>query len=209
MGMHFADVLDINLAKTESPIESAFLRCVSPLLRDDVAVVPQKGITSPWGVFRLDFVLERGALRVCVECDGAEFHEDGRDEWRDVMCISAGYVSDVFRFRGKDLYARPDDCVGGLAVELPELFSERGLHIALRRASEDVEPQIRRLLGIPQTAVRHAQYRNAPGCLSYWHRSAKSVARDPFCSMVAKYLDDHRGMSLQAVNDQWHVEHPW
>lgn len=100
---------------TESPIEAMFIR--SFYMRADAAraaameplgikVWPQRRLDS----FRVDFLLERGARKLVVECDGHEFHERTKeqatkDKSRDRALVSRGYT--VMRFTGSEIWANP------------------------------------------------------------------------------------------------------
>ena len=68
----------------ESPLEDTFARGLSKFLRPGTNLEKQVEVTTICGDFRLDFVATTMAgRRVAYECDGAEFHDAQRDEWRD------------------------------------------------------------------------------------------------------------------------------
>lgn len=66
------------------------------------------------GPHRTDFLIEIGnALRICVECDGHEYHartkeQAARDRSRDRWLQTAGYM--VLRFTGSEIWRDPADC---------------------------------------------------------------------------------------------------
>src|SRR5690348_13829612 len=101
--------------QTESPIEDLLLEAVRPRLSESARITPQVDVPTACGVFRLDFVIEGGGVRIGVECDGADFHDESRDEWRDALIIGSRQIDGIFRFRGCDLHWRLDDCLFAIA----------------------------------------------------------------------------------------------
>lgn len=80
------------------------------------------------GTFRLDFVtFGQNTFRVAFECDGKDFHNEARDEWRDAMILGSGEVDIIYRFRGSDLMYHMEDIIYAVAQWEPELFSQRGM----------------------------------------------------------------------------------
>lgn len=130
----------------DSPIEDELARHLDKYLAPTVAIVPQHPVETLAGRFRLDFALHAAGQRWGLECDGAEFHDSDRDEWRDAMILATGEVDAIFRFQGKDLVYRATDCVALLAGRLRGLFSAAGLlnletlTPELGDTSEDNEP---------------------------------------------------------------------
>lgn len=123
----------------ESPIEADFASCCFKHLRPDVHVQKQVEVSTTHGGFRIDFVLSLGGKRVAVECDGRDFHEDGRDEFRDAILLGEGHLETVYHFRGCDLVYYPDDCIWLMSAVDPHLFSERGrLHLDFLQRIEKV-----------------------------------------------------------------------
>ena len=110
----------------DSPIEEVFAYAIVKYLDADVDFHTQYPVETLCGRFRLDFVAEVGARKVGFECDGAEFHDEGHDEWRDAMILGDHKVDAIYRLRGTDIHRRLDDCLHLLARLEPELFSERG-----------------------------------------------------------------------------------
>jgi hypothetical protein len=120
----------------ESPIESDLEYALGKYLAPSVHVKRQAWVQTSYGNFRLDFELHLGTLRVGVECDGADFHDEYRDEWRDATMLGEGLIDEVIRFAGKDLVYRLNDCLHVLFRLHPELFAERAHYALTKLASE-------------------------------------------------------------------------
>lgn len=93
---------------------------------------PEKGIVlvpqCKWSTYRIDFAIfvNRG-LRLCVECDGHDFHERTaeqaeRDRRRDREMLER--LAPVIRFTGREIYRDPFACapqvINLLAVRLAQ-----------------------------------------------------------------------------------------
>lgn len=110
----------------ESPIEEAFAWHLVKHLGEAVAFEKQVEVSTTCGGFRMDFVATAAGRRIAFECDGAEYHNELRDECRDAVILWAGHVDAVYRLRGADLHYRMDDVLAALVVAESELFSARG-----------------------------------------------------------------------------------
>lgn len=110
----------------ESPIEDALAYQLVKHMSPAAKLVPQHTVHTPWGRFRADFLITSGARRVCIECDGRDFHDARRDEWRDVLILGSGHADAVYRFSGGAIVHSLDDCLFVLSVLEPELFDDRG-----------------------------------------------------------------------------------
>lgn len=112
----------------DSPIEDLFAYNAVKYLADDVELMPQVSIQTICGRFVLDFLLQSpSAGRVAVECDGKEFHEESRDEWRDAMILGGGLVDAIYRLRGCDIHFHIEDLLYLMSRHDPTLMSERGI----------------------------------------------------------------------------------
>lgn len=122
----------------ESPIEDAFAWHLVKHL--DPAVHLMKQVTAPTicGSFRLDFLAEAGASRIGFECDGADYHDELRDECRDAMILWSGHADVIYRLRGANLHRRMNEVLGTLADHEPALFSDRGRRNVAHLSSEAV-----------------------------------------------------------------------
>jgi very-short-patch-repair endonuclease len=109
----------------ESPIEKIFARECSKYLDSGVSFDCQVEVQTRHERFRIDFVLE-GVI--AVECDGRDFHNSFRDEFRDAILLGEEHFLTIYHFRGCDLTYYPEDCIWLISLENPGLFTERGRH---------------------------------------------------------------------------------
>jgi hypothetical protein len=118
----WADSLD---SACESPIEEIFARECPKYLDSRASFDCQAEVRTRHELFCVDFVLEE---RIAVECDGCDFHDPLRDEFRDAILLGEGHFTTVYHFRGRDLTCYPEDCIWLISLEYPAMFSERGRH---------------------------------------------------------------------------------
>lgn len=111
----------------DSPLEDDFAYHLTKYLEPTIRLVPQFEVKTICGVFRIDFVAEGPMGLIGFECDGKQFHDDSRDEWRDAMILGSNGVEAIYRLRGTDLYYHIDDILYIVSRWNPELFSQRGL----------------------------------------------------------------------------------
>lgn len=124
----------------DSPIEDLFAVNAIKYLDPSVRLDKQVEAATPWGTFRIDFVLSGNGPRVGVECDGREFHEEYRDEWRDALLLGTGAVDTIYHLRGADLTYHVEDLLYLMSRWDGHLFSERGKVVLGKLASEQVRP---------------------------------------------------------------------
>jgi hypothetical protein len=77
----------VNRYELESPIEELFIEGLERYLSPHPKVIPQYELVTPNGRFRLDFLLIMCNQRIGVECDGHDFHDEWKDEWRDAIIL--------------------------------------------------------------------------------------------------------------------------
>jgi hypothetical protein len=111
--------------KLESPLEEMFIHKFEKYLAPDVAIFPQFEVPTIAGTFRLDFLLTIADKKIAFECDGKEFHNEFRDEFRDGLILGTGTIDAIYRFRGKDLHTFLDDCIYLIYHFDKELFNNR------------------------------------------------------------------------------------
>lgn len=111
----------------DSPLEDDFAYHLTKYLEPTVFFVPQFEVKTICGTFRIDFVVQSPMGLIGFECDGKEFHDSSRDEWRDAMILGSNGVNAIYRLRGADLYYHIDDVIYVVSRWNPELFSQRGL----------------------------------------------------------------------------------
>lgn len=130
----------IYLPPYDSPIEDAFAYHAVKYLSETVWFRPQWEVQTICGRFVVDFVVElQGGYRVGFECDGKEFHDDARDEWRDAMILGGDFLDAIYRLRGSDITHHINDLLFIVSLCEPQLFSERGCLNLRSIASEDVQ----------------------------------------------------------------------
>ncbi len=113
----------------DSPLEDVFAWSLSKYVARDVTIFRQFEVPTACGKFRIDFVaVTPNGYRVAFECDGADFHEDSRDEWRDAMILGSGQVDSIIRLRGQDIFHRVNDVLLVASRWHPRIFSERAFH---------------------------------------------------------------------------------
>lgn len=114
----------------ESPIEDIFAQECAKYLDPGVAFDSQVWVDTQHGRFRIDFVLSQSPRRVAVECDGEDFHDQFRDEFRDAILLGEMAFPEVYHFRGCDLVYHPEDCLWLMSTLTPTLFTGCGrLHL--------------------------------------------------------------------------------
>ena len=129
----------------ESPIEDIFAINVVKYLHEDTDFDKQVEVRTIAGAFRLDFVIRRNGKRVAVECDGRDFHDDYRDEWRDAMIFGADAVDVIYRLPGCCIFSIIEHVLQRMAKEDTELFSDRGQIILDKLASNSEAADLDRL----------------------------------------------------------------
>ena len=72
-------------------------------------------------------MLLSNGVKIGFECDGKEYHDSSRDDWRDAMILGGGHVDSIFRFRGCDLTYHLEDLLFIVSRYEPNIFSKRGL----------------------------------------------------------------------------------
>jgi hypothetical protein len=123
----------------DSPIEDTFAKFAAKYLSQDVTMNTQVEITTICGQFRLDFVvISPNGKRTAFECDGKEFHEESRDEWRDAMILGSNSIDEIYRISGKEITYRIEDVFYALSLWSPWLFDDRQKYNLCRIATEEV-----------------------------------------------------------------------
>lgn len=126
----------------ESPIEKIFAEQIFKYLSEDAYFEKQVSVNTICGTFRLDFVAECAGRRIGIECDGKDYHDPYRDQWRDAMILDQGQISAIYRLKGKNIYWDIEDCLFALAAYEPQLFSERGLSNLKNLASDSAKSSV-------------------------------------------------------------------
>lgn len=123
----------------DSPLEDNFAYHFVKYLKEDVDFIPQAEINSICGNFYIDFlVCAPSGEKVAFECDGKEFHNESRDEWRDAMILGSSEVGSIYRLRGADITYHINDVLFVISRYNPEIFSIRGIRNLNSLASSTV-----------------------------------------------------------------------
>jgi hypothetical protein len=121
---------NIGTLKTESPIEEIFAWECMKYLDNSVSLESQVEVNTEHGQFRIDFVMSHRGKGIAVECDGHDFHEGFRDEFRDAILLGEGHFETIYHFRGCDLTHRDKDCLWLISALDAYVFTERA-HLIL------------------------------------------------------------------------------
>ena len=111
----------------ESQLEDIFALTIIKYLNTSIDFQKQVEVDTICGKFRIDFIADCGSKKVAFECDGREYHNESRDEWRDAMILGSKAVDVIYRLRGSDLTYHIEDCLFVISKNDPEIFSPRGL----------------------------------------------------------------------------------
>lgn len=110
-----------------SPLEDSFAYHLEKYVGDNVQIDSQVPSETICGLFIMDFVAHSPRIgRIGIECDGKEFHNESRDEWRDAMILGTAAVDVIYRIRGRDIAHHINDVLYCIAQLEPGLCSERG-----------------------------------------------------------------------------------
>jgi very-short-patch-repair endonuclease len=111
----------------DSPIEDAFAYHFAKYANENVQFDCQVPVQTICGLFVIDFVAHAPNIgRIAIECDGKDFHDESRDEWRDAMILGAKAVDTIYRVRGSDIAHHIDDILFCLSRLEPGIASKRG-----------------------------------------------------------------------------------
>jgi len=113
----------------ESPIEQMFLDEFRKFVADGVSFGQQITINTDWGNFRADFEAVADGKKYIFECDGAEFHEEFRDEFRDALILGTGSADVIYRLPGSVVFRRCREALLEISRLDPELFSSRSIEV--------------------------------------------------------------------------------
>lgn len=123
----------------ESPIEDEFARYAEKYFDKNINFSSQIEVNTICGLFRVDFLAHTNdGKKIAIECDGKEFHDEHRDEWRDAMIMGSGKIDEIYRIKGKDITYHLEDVFFVLSVWSPQLFSDRQKYNLSRLASEQI-----------------------------------------------------------------------
>jgi hypothetical protein len=146
----------------DSPIEDEFALTYTKYINENVDFRAQEIVYTKCGQFRIDFIVElEDKRKIGIKCDGEEFHDKSRDEWRDAAILGDTDVYGMYRINGADIQYHLEDVLYILSIWEPQLFSERGRNILKRIASEvilKVKEFDTTMLVVPFTSERGVYY---------------------------------------------------
>ena len=87
----------------------------------------------------LDFAVQFNNEKVGIECDGTDYHDAFRDEFRDSLILGTRQVDVIYRFRGPDLFYHMEDCLYLLSQWEPIMFSKKGNSLLETLASDRIK----------------------------------------------------------------------
>ena len=123
----------------DSPIEDIFAWNIYKYINPEIDFRKQELIETSHGKFYIDFVFEVTQNEIIgVECDGKEFHDRFRDEWRDAIILDNSKITQMFRISGADIQFHIEDVLYIFSRWEPRLFSERGIINLTHLASDTV-----------------------------------------------------------------------
>lgn len=120
----------------ESPIERDFAYNFAKYADPSIEFAKQTRISTICGSFVIDFTARVGADIIGFECDGEDFHDEYRDEWRDAVLLGSKGITTIYHMRGADLTYRMEDCLCIISRLEPALFSSRG-RVSLQTLASD------------------------------------------------------------------------
>jgi hypothetical protein len=124
----------------DSPIEDIFARNYVKYSSETVEFIPQYQVNTLCGLFILDFVvIDKNGYKVGIECDGKDFHDTSRDEWRDAMILGEEKIDVIYRLRGGDINYYIEDILYLLVNLEPCLFTPRAMKNLEVLASSEVK----------------------------------------------------------------------
>jgi hypothetical protein len=165
-------------------------------ISNNIVLDNQVPVESQHGDFRMDFVLSHGNRRIAIECDGRDFHEPFRDEFRDAILLGEGHFETIYHFRGCDITYYPEDCLWLMSKLNPEIFTERSKLILNR---------LHRLEPILATGESY-ELRNRRGEAFYWfwafRRNIHLKSHNPnwpFWKSLYSLACEHPGLGLDEL----------
>ena len=204
--------LDWRAHSFDSPLEFRFAYNLMKYLHHDTHLDTQVSVETITGTYRLDFVAHREGRKVAVECDGKDFHDEGRDEWRDAMILGAEAVDVIYRFRGRDINYHIEDCLFVVSQWEPHIFSLRGLLQLNGSASDEARHYLERnsaerscFHNIIYKTDSEWKYRDPPHIFIVRNSRHNPPGDSPFWQSLFKFAQDRGGGNLDNIISRWNV----
>lgn len=193
-------------AKLESPLEEFFIHHLEKYISYRAEIVPQYQVSTIAGTFRLDFLLKIGEKKIGIECDGKDFHNEWKDEWRDALILGSGTIETIYRFRGKDIHTFIDDCIFLIYYYDNELFSDRYPVIAEKLISIEIQTKLREdSFSIRERNLIEYKFFNEESGLQVGRMELlverRSKQEPGHWQSLYKFANEHRGASIDELID--------
>jgi very-short-patch-repair endonuclease len=130
--------LPANDPPSESPIATAIELQLCKHDLKDTEFRREYPAPTEWADFRIDIVLANNGRRVGIECDGAAFHNEFRDELRDSLILGSGLVDTIWRLPGSDIHNHIHDCLCLISLYDDFVFDDRSRTVFRSQCSEAV-----------------------------------------------------------------------
>jgi len=186
----------------DSPIEDEFALQASKYFSENVDLSTQVEYKTICGKFRVDFLaISSCGIKTIIECDGKDYHDEHRDEWRDAMILGSNDVDEIYRIRGVDIVYHLEDVMFALSMWSPQLFDDRQKYNLRKIASEELEG---RLVSREDTIFSHyAKSKKGPNIqvrlfIEKRHKYIPDGKRQ-FWEAAFKFADSQSGGDLDTV----------
>lgn len=98
-----------SVVTAESPIELQFQMAFTSWLADPNALQPQVELETRRGKFRADFLFKPYPQKTVIyECDGHDYHDPLRDDFRDAFILASKCADEVVRIPGSTIHSNLD-----------------------------------------------------------------------------------------------------
>lgn len=111
----------------ESPIEEELANALVKYVHEDAEIENQPWVSTPNGNFRLDFLVSINGLKVAIEANGKDFHDDKTDVLRESLLLGFTDIDSIFYLRGCDIHYNIATTLWAISLKEPRIFSSRGI----------------------------------------------------------------------------------
>ncbi len=122
----------------ETPLEDELAWHLVKYLHRGCRLHSQVRVSTPCGIFWVDFVIECRGRRIALECGPLDEAPDLQQErYRDALIVGSTAFDVLYRLSGKRLFHHMEDLLYLLARWHPQVFTERALINLNRLASPE------------------------------------------------------------------------
>ena len=151
------------------------------------------------GKFRLDLLVIVENRRIGIECDGRDFHDEYRDEWRDAMILGDVRTDEIIRLRACDLTYHLDDCIFILSRLHPSMFANRHRMNLERLASNRAKNARVSVSG----AIFGYGFLDGSAAVDFIDIQRRSIEGRQFWKNYYQFAIEHGGGSLDRLIELW------